>query len=84
MLTNYRAANAFGRLCHTSDENGATVRLARNDAGWGIVVTLPPAHEGHQPRAAGFFFDDIDELDQHSTYMLAWLSDLEQAADVTA
>lgn len=64
----------YDQMCSSVVELGGTIRLGRHANCWGITVTIP-GHDSHcQPRAAGFFFDEIDELSEHAGVVLNWLA----------
>jgi len=75
MTTNYTTRESYSRLCGVMDDTGGTVRLSRNGTGWGLIATLPPKQDECQQRAAGFFFNEIDELDGHAEHILLWLDE---------
>lgn len=69
---------AFGSpydlMCSSVANLGGTIRLARHSNCWGITVTIPDQCSDRQPRAAGFFFNEIDELSEHAGLVLNWLA----------
>jgi hypothetical protein len=73
----------YRRLCERVKAVGGTIRLLREGVGWGLVVTLP-SESGVQPRAGGFVFCDLDELDRLAGFLLGWLDTIPSAAGQTA
>jgi hypothetical protein len=61
----------YQELCALVERLHGSVRLARATAGWALIVTV--AGDERTPRAAGFHFGEIVELDAHARLILEWL-----------
>ena len=64
----------YRRLCALVEELGGVIALERHDGGWGLSVTIVPAQAADPARAGAFIFPSVDELEAHSSWLLAWLS----------
>ena len=67
---------AYQRLCRLAKEADVTLKLGRDECGWGLLLVRPgPVHrkEGH---ALGCVFPDLSELERHAAIAMKWMASI--------
>ena len=71
----------YRALCDWIEKHGGKVRLGRAGESFMLVVDAPAGPRA--PRAVGYTFVDLDELDLHALLITHWLGKVSNAAERT-
>jgi hypothetical protein len=66
----------FNRLTNAVATAGGSVRLHRYEHCWGLHVVVGTDDDVDGARAAGFTFNDLNELEWHAGLLLPWLDQM--------